>query len=196
VQGLQVLRNTQAVCNIELRKKRKNDTYDTKRFLQLRRKERRMREILFRGKCKTTGKWFEGHYYSVPAPMVCFAGDAKQDEHYIVFENPHYVPDWNMPREMVRAHVYPETVGQYTGLTDKNGKKIFEGDIVEGHCHSQWNHRLQRCVVAYDRDSFEARHYVMQGGKERYYTYRVLFSKDVEVIGNIRDNPELLEVRE
>ena len=105
----------------------------------------------------------------------------------------YYYNEEGIQRKFFDVEVIPETVGQYTGLTDKNGKKIFEGDIIEGHCHSQWSHCLRRCVVVYERDGVEARHYVIQGGEEWYYTYKVLFSKDVVVIGNITDNPELLK---
>lgn len=82
-------------------------------------------------------------------------------------------------------------MGQYTGVNDKNGTKIFEEDIIEGHCHSQWNHELMRCVIAYNRDHFEARHYT-RGMHNNYFTYKTLFSKDVVIIGNIYDNPELI----
>ena len=99
---------------------------------------------------------------------------------------------WEEENKLV-TEVTPKTVGQYTGLTDKNGTKIFEGDIVEGHCHSQWRHRLQRCVVVYDRDSFKSRHYLIFPNEKHYFEYKVLFSKDVVVIGNIHDNPELLK---
>ena len=139
-----------------------------------------MREILFRGKNEYHNKWFfgdlrHGGYYS---------GDA---EIYIVDSSQGYI---------INYPAIPETVGQFTGLTDKNGTKIFEGDIVEGHCHSRWRHDVQRCEIAYDRDGFEARHHVKCGEEERYYSYKVLFSKDVVVIGNIHDNPELLEVED
>jgi uncharacterized phage protein (TIGR01671 family) len=141
-----------------------------------------MREILFRGKT-TEGKWVVG--------LPTRKRPLDKEINRIQLLDDYYENDITM--FFCVKDVIPGTVGQYTGLSDKNGKKIFEGDIVEGHCHSQWSHRLQRCVVEYDRDGFEARHYVEQSGTMRYYSYKVLFSKDVEVIGNIHDNPELLK---
>lgn len=134
-----------------------------------------MRKILFRGKLKDNGEWVYGNLF-IP------------DNHDKPVE---ILIGTNAVR--ISYEVIPETVGQYTGLTDKNGKKIFEGDIVEGHCHSQWNHRLQRCAIVYDRDSFKSRHYLNYLNEEHYFEYKVLFSKDVVVIGNIHDNPKLLE---
>lgn len=130
-----------------------------------------MREILFRGKRSDNENWICGSFHK------------RLNETFII----------PLPIITSQSKVIPETVGQYTGLTDKNGKKIFEGDIVEGHCHSRWRHDLQRCEVAYGRDGFEARHHVKSGEEHFYYTYKVLFSKDVVVIGNIHDNPELLQ---
>ena len=142
-----------------------------------------MREILFRGKRLDNGKWVEGAF----CPKDC------DDPFGPMVDKPSIIK-LGEPCDGFWFAVDPATVGQYTGLTDENGKKIFEGDIVEGHCHSAWRHDLQRCEVAYGRDGFEARHYVNCGDEMRYFTYRVLFSKDVVVIGNIHDNPELLEV--
>ena len=134
-----------------------------------------MREILFRGKRTANGEWVEGYLYIT-----------HNGEHEIsVYNEEVNIERWT-------HEVDPSTVGQYTGLNDKNGKRIFEGDIVDGHCHSAWSHRLQRCDIAYGRDGFEARNHI-DGVDSDYYTYRVLFSKDVVIIGNIHDNPELLE---
>lgn len=142
-----------------------------------------MREILFRGKRIFGDGWAYGSYY-----------------HYRTFEydlnERHTIMECKEPVNAIatieHVEVDPSTVGQYTGLTDKNGKRIFEGDVVEGHCHSAWSHGLQRCEVAYGRDGFEARNHI-EGLDSDYYTYRVLFSKDVVVIGNVHDNPELLD---
>ena len=134
-----------------------------------------MREILFRGKRLDNREWVEGYLYIT-----------HNGEHEIsVYNKEVNIERWT-------HEVDPSTVGQYTGLNDKNGKRIFEGDIVEGHCHSAWSHRLQRCDIAYGRYGFEARNHI-DGVDSDYYTYRVLFSKDVVIIGNIHDNPELLE---
>lgn len=132
-----------------------------------------MREILFRGKRKTDNKWLYGF------PYVTRKNAVKINW---------YCSDFGSMRT---DEANPETVGQYTGLTDKNGRKIFEGDIIEGHRHSRWNHELMRCVIAYNRDHFEARHYT-RGIHGNYFTYKTVFSKDVVVIGNIYDNPELI----
>lgn len=78
--------------------------------------------------------------------------------------------------------VDPETVGQYTGLTDKNGKKIFEGDIVKYKNSSP-------CEIAYIDSQF-----VMMW-KNFYRNFERVYDDEIEIIGNIHDNPELLEVQ-
>ena len=132
-----------------------------------------MREILFRGKRLDNGEWVEGSLWTW----------GKKLRIHLIFD---------LPDSALWFRVDPNTVGQYIGLTDRNGQKIFEGDIMEGPCHSAWRHDTQRCVVAYGRYGFECRHHI-DGLDSDYYTYKVLFSRKVEVIGNIHDNPELLK---
>ncbi len=134
-----------------------------------------MREILFRGKRIDNGEWVEGFY--CPATFGYFPC------------RPAIVPKEDMddgcwhPEE-----VDPSTVGQYTGLTDKNGKRIFEGDIMEHH--AQGDLTVNRGVVNWDAKNARWAHQ-LNTMNPCFYMHN---PKTVEVIGNVHDNPELLEV--
>ena len=89
--------------------------------------------------------------------------------------------------------VIPETVGQYTGLTDKNGVRIFEGDIVRYAERRLGGEDVSVAFpVTFDEGGFCAHHYFLNnwlrnglGGNTKL--------EDIEVIGNIHDNPEILK---
>lgn len=158
-----------------------------------------MREILFRGKRADNGEWVYGYYIRY--------GWTRQEKDYIV---PSYASD------LYAKEVIPETVGQYTGLTDKNGKKIFEGDILKFD-DEIWSSYYTSCGTEYD--SWKIENYGVVGFDDDYAKYDFVkykynensveadlhenntiefadFVKDLEVIGNAHDNPELLEVKE
>ena len=123
-----------------------------------------MREILFRGKRVDNGEWIDGFY------------SHSGDKTYIIFDNGFAISYFKM------KEVLPETVGQFTGLTDKNGKKIFEGDIV-----SVFEGIIQKVVNENSRYAFHNSNEIC------CYVLSICKSKDIEVIGNIYDNPEFLE---
>lgn len=144
---------------------------------------RKMREILFRGKRIDNGEWVEG--YLVPITINCY------DKGYEIIE-----PDGIEYDELDGYHplfssdrVDPATVGQYTGLQDKNGRKIFEGDIVD--CWSEGVNA--KGTVQQRKDGLwiiypNWQKTIMWGLCPDEYCHTT-----VEVIGNIHDNPELLQ---
>ena len=85
------------------------------------------REILFKAKRLDNGEWAEGVPVDV-TPLVCFSSDKVNPEVVMVKAG---FADWGMPRGLEGTKVDPATVCEFTGLTDSDGKKVFEGDILE-----------------------------------------------------------------
>ena len=147
-----------------------------------------MREILFRGKCVDTGKWYEGQYIQLHKTTFCFAVSEQREReneiHQIVFER---MTDWSLPNQHLRVDVLPETVGQYTGLTDKNGKRIFEGDI----CQTKGFPLIDDKPFVVEWNDDECSFYWRDAlGTDEF---NIGVSQNTTIIGNIHDNPELLK---
>ena len=148
-----------------------------------------MREILFRGKRIDNGEWIEGML--VIRQRRDFISPAKFRVQYYTEDNL-----YTLGRFM---EVVPSTVCQYTGLTDKNGKKIFEGDIVHylcSHVVALVKFGEYKDIDADNKKSFG--YYVQYREDEKTITENMDLSESdkeygCEVIGNIYDNPELLE---
>lgn len=150
------------------------------------------REIIFRVKLRKDGRWCYGNL------------NVKKDGVAIITG--------------VYGHVYHATVGQYTGLIDKNGKKIFEGDIVEFYFFDKTRRNGEVVTVKNTRtmliEWYETSFYMRElfrnyrldkemgiiteiiydySGERKQGIYKSNSSYFVEVIGNIHDNPEILE---
>lgn len=123
------------------------------------------REILFRGKRVDNGEWVEGYYSPVNIPITGNMGHFINVGGYRAVE------------------IDPETVSQFTGLEDKLGTKIFEGDVIDD--------LGVEYIVVFDSD------YAQFRGKFDGWNAEIShIASRCEVIGNIHDNPELLEVSE
>lgn len=132
-----------------------------------------MREILFRGKCIDDGKWVYGLLSEIDEAV-------KQAQ-----------IDYDDNEGMTGDIVDLTTVGQYTGLTDKNGKKIFEGDILKVFYYGK---SKIFGVVKFGETRFFIDDNFMGGDIKSKAPMSDMFSKyDFEVVGNIYDNPELLK---
>lgn len=132
------------------------------------------REILFRGKRIDNGEWVYGYFYE-----ECGATYIIEDRQKETMLNR------NTPNVII-----PETIGQFTGLTDKNGVKVFEADVLSSKSP-------YRYYVKYKDTAFYVYHCEIKDVDKTPYRWGLLsrFNElgiEVEVIGNIHDNPELL----
>lgn len=190
-----------------------------------------MIEILFRGFCPdedgkekvfvngewVKGTWVYGFYVHYDDVVDCHLDDCD------------YIVERHNGKDFIFNEVITETVGQYVGLTDKNGTRIFEGDIIKGkHNWNNWIGRFgddekiflnQKIRGAYGKQIiksedliFETKYYYFRNYAVEYYTpncgfrarnggqihkitkYSIL-NRNFEIIGNIFENPELLEER-
>ena len=145
-----------------------------------------MREILFRGKTDD-GKWVEGVF--IPD---CLESLKNQQVGWGWIKRHWLTGEFDVHTETVE--VIRETVGQFTGLTDKNGKKIFEGDIVKFHTETYTQEYDTIGVIEYFNGAFG----IAYGNGKHLLEFNSMsmYVRWYEVIGNIHDNPELLEVEQ
>lgn len=140
------------------------------------RKVKTMRDILFRGKQVDNGEWVYGSF--IPALCELLYGDKPYG---------FIKPFGKTRKERLMVEVDRKTVGQYTGLTDKNGRKIFEGDIAKGNSeYFAYSH--PHGIIVYDSGEFLIAFDKALEDVENLGAW----ANDIEVIGNIYDNPELL----
>lgn len=136
-----------------------------------------MREYLYRGKRMDNGEWVYGDLLHTKTRLGKIVTEICTLE--------------------MKYRVYPETVGEFTGLTDTNGKKIFEGDIVS-FVHDESFGRPYKITRNYEVQfvNLFSRYGLRLKNKNIHFPFKQSTASmhDVEVIGNIHDNPELLEV--
>lgn len=158
--------------------------------------EESMRELIFRGKSIETGEWVEGFY------LFC-EFDANDDGGYYpetpIYVKEHFIVDCFdgdgvASQDIIK--VIPETVGQYTGLKDKNGKKVFECDVLRFTDRRVW-YSTALFTLSYEEETKN-----LEDLKQFPYEDRVVEMPNVyewwsesdrqywEVIGNIHDNKE------
>lgn len=144
-----------------------------------------MREILFRGKRKDNGNWIYG--------TVVYPRSIKGKNYTAIVP----IVDGESVYSMIRE-VIPETVGQFTGLTDLHGKKIFEGDIIKIRFESDSFTHPVESIVWYDiaKVFWLSEHFgwfAAFASGEELSLWEYDDPDDVEIVGNIHDNQELLE---
>jgi uncharacterized phage protein (TIGR01671 family) len=120
-----------------------------------------MREILFRGKTKVYNKWVYGWY----------CGKILSEDMSRTEESSQIIDDKTLYWHTCEA----ETVGQFTGITDKNGKKVFDGDVIKAIASNPVGEDIEATVIV-SLDDYEL-------------MWDIEHSHEIEVIGNIHDNP-------
>ena len=135
-----------------------------------------MREILFKAKRKDNGKWVEGYYQK--------RYDLLGNEEHLIFHTDSYTV-WEY------TEIDTETICQFTGLYDKNGKKIWENDIVlvtnKNYCSGKIESSIGNIFFTFGT------WYIGGKTQDRLYSINNDTIFQIEVVGNIFDNPELLQ---
>lgn len=134
------------------------------------------REILFKAKRIDNGEWVEGYYRRIPCMGML--------EHYIMPRNP--------KNRMEQYAIDPDTICQFTGLTDKNGKRIWENDILKANLDESYPEDITYIKILWNECGF----CVNENYSTDIWTLEKWDAEHFQVCGNIFDNPDLLEVEE
>ncbi len=139
------------------------------------------REILFKGKRKDTKDWVFGHLVQCVDIVLIFP--RGKEFYYDELEK--------FAFDMTAYEVIPKTVGQYTGIKDKNGKKIFEGDIIKVTNDYGIIEVLDSDTGIGVVEFYDGYWYIAEQVNNSLYEIGRCYY--IEIIGNIHDTPELLE---
>ena len=137
---------------------------------------------LFKAKRKDNGEWVEGFYFCMTHT------DGRHTHHFIIPLGADL--SLGTPVEKIQVEVDQSTICQCTGLKDKNGKLIFENDILSGHIDVEFPEDETRKRVVWHENGWCTN----EPGCDDYEALDDFDSENFEVIGNMIDNPELLEV--
>ena len=153
-----------------------------------------MKEILFKGKRIDNGEWVEGYYYKMSETTYCFKEDYERkpvpEHHYILQER---MTDWGLPNQIVQIEIDSKTLCQFTGLCDKNGKKIWENDIVKTVSDIYAHVKFGLYTTGFALEECNQGFYVDFSVKTYLRHELGYWNNKVEVRGNIFDNRDLLQ---
>lgn len=144
-----------------------------------------MREILFKAKRLDNGEWVEGSLIT-----GVFLRGGKYIPYILNADLAEYVCFEDFNEENGIFEVIPETLCQYTGLTDKKGKRIWENDILSAHWDDSYPEDVTFCKVVWEENGFKT---IESGSVDSGYLLKADCDECYEIAGNIFDNPELLE---
>lgn len=150
-----------------------------------------MRERKFRGKRKDNDCWVSGGYFLHEDVSLCIA--SKEDiennkKSLIIYDG---MSDWNLSKPIQYIEVFHKSVGEFTGLKDKNGKDIYEGDMFQVAANNIYEVRYvnkgESDFVLY------AATFVLWKSEEIFFPFDEYAIAEGKVIGNIYENPDLLK---